>query len=68
MLASFDYLQNEYNHDLKDLKNALQEAHDWNSNEEIPFIEMAIVNVEVLSIIMCKFWFAICYINCHIYN
>ncbi|CAB4490042.1 hypothetical protein RhiirA5_354521 [Rhizophagus irregularis] len=46
MLASFDYLQNEYNHDLKDLKNALQEAHDWNSNEEIPFIEMAIVNVE----------------------
>ncbi|GBC07049.1 hypothetical protein RclHR1_07200007 [Rhizophagus clarus] len=46
MLASSDYVQNEYNHDLKDLKDALQEAHNWNSNEEIPFIEMAIVNVE----------------------
>jgi hypothetical protein len=53
MLASFNYVQNEYNHDLKDLKDSLQEARNWNSNEEIPFIEMAIVNVEVLSIIIC---------------
>lgn len=52
MLASFNYVQDEYKHDLEDLKNALQEALDWNSNEEIPFIEMAIVNVEVLSIII----------------
>ncbi|RIA95012.1 hypothetical protein C1645_734374 [Glomus cerebriforme] len=46
MLASFDYVQNEYNRDLKDLNDSLQEAHNWNSNEEIPFIEMAIVNVK----------------------
>jgi len=46
MLASFNYVQSEYNRDLKDLNDALQEAHNWNSNDEIPFIEMAIVNVK----------------------
>jgi hypothetical protein len=48
MLASFDYVQSEYNSDLKDLEDALQEAHNWNSNDEIPFIEMAITDVKVM--------------------
>ena len=55
MLASFDYVQSEYKNDLKDLKDALQEAHNWNSNDEIPFIEMAIIDVEVLFFIYIFF-------------
>jgi hypothetical protein len=47
MLVSFDYLQSEYSNDLKNLEDALQEARNWNSDEEIPFIEMAIINVKV---------------------
>ncbi|CAG8475669.1 8183_t:CDS:2, partial [Racocetra fulgida] len=46
MLASFDYMQKEYNRDLEDLQNALQDVKNWNSDDEIPFIEMAIVNVK----------------------
>ncbi|CAG8541906.1 16933_t:CDS:2, partial [Cetraspora pellucida] len=46
MLASLDYMQKEYNRDLEDLQNALQDVKNWNSDDEIPFIEMAIVNVK----------------------
>ncbi|CAI2185065.1 15101_t:CDS:10, partial [Funneliformis geosporum] len=45
-LVSIDYMHSEYNRDLSELEDALQEAHNWNSIEEIPFIEMAIVNVK----------------------
>ncbi len=62
MLASFDYMQGEYNRDLRDLKDALQEALNWNSNEEIPFIEMAIVNVKVLSFHISSIFFFLVYL------
>ncbi|CAG8488224.1 4499_t:CDS:10 [Funneliformis caledonium] len=45
-LVSIDYMQSEYDRDLSDLEDALQEARNWNSSEEIPFIEMAMVNVK----------------------
>ncbi|CAG8665050.1 7777_t:CDS:2, partial [Acaulospora colombiana] len=46
MLASPGYMREEYNKDLKDLQDMLQEAKSFNSIEEIPFIEMAMVNIK----------------------
>ncbi|CAG8798173.1 45730_t:CDS:10, partial [Gigaspora margarita] len=46
MLASLEYMEKEYNRDLEDLQNMLQDVKNWNSDDEIPFIEMAIVNVK----------------------
>ncbi|KAI8092779.1 uncharacterized protein BX664DRAFT_277284 [Halteromyces radiatus] len=39
MLASPDYLLMENDRDIRELKAALEEAKEWGSNEEIPFIE-----------------------------
>ncbi|CAG8514549.1 18628_t:CDS:10 [Acaulospora morrowiae] len=46
MLTSIGYMRDEYSKDLKDLREALQDARSFDSTEEIPFIEMAIVNIK----------------------
>ena len=47
MLASADYMKTEYHRDLRELDEILEEARNLNYQEEIPFIEMAIVTVQV---------------------
>ncbi|OBZ83279.1 putative RING finger protein P8B7.23 [Choanephora cucurbitarum] len=39
MLASPDYLMEEYNRDVAELDDAVSDAHGWGSSEELPFIE-----------------------------
>ncbi|CAG8512164.1 10402_t:CDS:10 [Paraglomus occultum] len=46
MLASADYMKTEYHRDLRELDEILEEARHLNYQEEIPFIEMAIVTVQ----------------------
>lgn len=52
MLASPDYLKSEYTRDVKELKEALVEAKDWNASEEVDFINSAmdIVTTELADI------------------
>ncbi|CAG8468865.1 11168_t:CDS:10 [Diversispora eburnea] len=45
-IASTDYMRTEYQKDLKELESAYHDAKNLDSTEEIPFIEMAIVNVK----------------------
>ncbi|KAI8085864.1 uncharacterized protein B0P05DRAFT_534029 [Gilbertella persicaria] len=42
MLASPDYLEQEYNRDCAELNEALSDAHGWGSAEELPFIQTCI--------------------------
>ncbi|CAH1760548.1 12895_t:CDS:10 [Entrophospora sp. SA101] len=46
MLASFDYMQEEFNRDLKELDVTLNEAKILSYHDEIPFLEIAIVNTQ----------------------